>query len=782
MIAHLAMMSHPDPRKVLVIGGGDGGVLREIVKHPSVEKAVLCDIDGAVAMVSKRYLPKMSIGFKSDKVEEHIDDGLTFVQRHKNYYDVIITDSSDPEGPARKLFEKPYFKDCYDALTDGGVITTQGCSSYPTSILASSWYILLTPRTAENFWLNTDFIAKIKQDCKEVFPVVEWAWTSVPTYPSGSIGFLVATKDKDRDVKNPLRALPREEEDKLFEYYNKETHSASFILPTFARKVRCNSCQPCENCAQAGLSCTYDAIPQKKGPKGSRAKVISELRETQKRSDRAQMQNGVSSYHSLPGTPTYAPTPGLLTPELIDACAESFFVHVYPIMPILHRDQWQNVTRSMGQFVEAYCLVAALCAFMLIQPGVASHVHSPVEERSRSITDPEMGIALMEEVGRVRKAYDYIENPTVQTVIISFFLFGSSFGLNKHNAAWFHLREATAFTQLLGMQDENTYSFGNVVENARKRRLFWLLAYALQKHRPLTLHATIGLPTVDADSSASTTGFIHLVNLYQHFDDTFIGLWNKSRTDCSTFWLAQLQQQLTEVLPAYIDTTESQAADLGISQQWLRTIVWQLSITNGYLSVTSPDSAMTFGYPIEIAKDLVAVTQHLSKPSMEVHGIGLIEKVFDITCTLIDVMSCVSSASNNQQSPQQYLNQLLVLISTLRGGESRFLPLVMAKIRNTNPVITNQLPTALVGRAAAGSLVNGSALSPPDGIDGLSGINRLNGISGSVMNGLNALARQRDGYIKQEPTSGSSGKVSANVSDAGSPYSTPPFLHYYPLV
>ena len=144
MITHLAMMSHPDPRKILVIGGGDGGVLREIVKHPSVEKAVLCDIDGVVAEVSKKFLPEMAVGYASDKVEEHIDNGLTFIKKRQNYYDVIITDSSDPEGPAKALFEKPYFKDCYDALTDGGVITTQGCSSYPISISPFLYYDILT--------------------------------------------------------------------------------------------------------------------------------------------------------------------------------------------------------------------------------------------------------------------------------------------------------------------------------------------------------------------------------------------------------------------------------------------------------------------------------------------------------------------------------------------------------------------------------------------------------------------------------------------------------------
>ena len=79
----------------------------------------------------------------------------------------------------------------------------------------------------------------------------------------------------------------------------------------------------------------------------------------------------------------------------------------------------------------------------------------------------------------------------------------------------------------------------------------------------------------------------------------------------------------------YLNTTESQAADLRTSQQWLRTMVWQLSIANGCLSSTSPDAAMTFTYPIEIAKDLVAVTRQLSQHSMEIHGVGLVSNVIN---------------------------------------------------------------------------------------------------------------------------------------------------------
>ncbi|KIV97879.1 spermidine synthase [Exophiala mesophila] len=138
MITHLAMNSHPNPKSVLVIGGGDGGVLREVVKHETVEKAILCDIDEAVIRVSKKYLPGMSIGYQHPAVETFIGDGFKFLADRKDEFDVIITDSSDPEGPAESLFQKPYFELLYGALKEGGVITTQGCalpSSPPTIVV-----------------------------------------------------------------------------------------------------------------------------------------------------------------------------------------------------------------------------------------------------------------------------------------------------------------------------------------------------------------------------------------------------------------------------------------------------------------------------------------------------------------------------------------------------------------------------------------------------------------------------------------------------------------------
>jgi spermidine synthase len=209
----------------------------------------------------------MSISYQHPKVKVHVGDGFKFLDDYKNEFDVIITDSSDPEGPAESLFQKPYFELLFGALKEGGVITTQGCTS-PTfawfsCILSTTclWFFLfllilggcsntlfalqsslstqeqtrLICCSAENQWLHLPLITKLKKDCKEVFPTVEYAYTTIPTYPSGQIGFMVCCKDANRDVSKPLRKWTPEEEDKLCRYYNAKIHEASFILPTFAR-------------------------------------------------------------------------------------------------------------------------------------------------------------------------------------------------------------------------------------------------------------------------------------------------------------------------------------------------------------------------------------------------------------------------------------------------------------------------------------------------------------------------------------------------------------------
>ncbi|PWN87413.1 hypothetical protein FA10DRAFT_269364 [Acaromyces ingoldii] len=211
MIAHLPLASHPNPERVLVIGGGDGGVLREVVKHETVKEVILCDIDEAVPRVSKTYLPNMAAGLSHPKSKVIIGDGFAFLQQPENQaaFDVIITDSSDPVGPAESLFQPPFFKLLKGALKPGGHISTQG----------------------ECQWLHLPLIRELRKSTRELFPVSEYAFTTIPTYPCGQIGFVVCSLDAGHDVRKPLRKVPD------CRYYNEEVHKAAFTLPEFARQV-----------------------------------------------------------------------------------------------------------------------------------------------------------------------------------------------------------------------------------------------------------------------------------------------------------------------------------------------------------------------------------------------------------------------------------------------------------------------------------------------------------------------------------------------------------------
>ncbi|KAL9643462.1 hypothetical protein ABK040_010077 [Willaertia magna] len=211
MITHLPLASLDfEPKKVLIIGGGDGGCVREALKHSSVEEVHLCDIDGDVIKVSKELLPYMSSSFTNPKVHVHVMDGAVFLKQHKNNFDVIIVDSSDPVGPASTLFGREFFQSCYEALTERGLLCTQ----------------------AESVWLHLDLIAKMREFIGEIFPKVSYAYTSIPTYPSGVIGFFCCSKQADCGFE-PKRQVSNQDE---LRYYTPEIHKASFVLPAFAAK------------------------------------------------------------------------------------------------------------------------------------------------------------------------------------------------------------------------------------------------------------------------------------------------------------------------------------------------------------------------------------------------------------------------------------------------------------------------------------------------------------------------------------------------------------------
>lgn len=212
MIAHIPLYAHPNPKRVLVIGGGDGGVLREVARHASVEEIVICEIDKDVIDVSKKYLPSLAMGYDDPRVKVHVMDGAKFMDEHKDSFDVIITDSSDPVGPASVLFETPFYNAMHASLREGGIVCTQG----------------------ECIWLHLNLIRPLIRSISSTYTSVGYAYTTIPTYPSGQIGFIVATKGRG-GCEEPVRT-PDKLTQKALRYYSPEVHKAAFVLPVFAKR------------------------------------------------------------------------------------------------------------------------------------------------------------------------------------------------------------------------------------------------------------------------------------------------------------------------------------------------------------------------------------------------------------------------------------------------------------------------------------------------------------------------------------------------------------------
>jgi len=227
---------------VLIVGGGDGGVLREVARHACVDVIDMCEIDAQVVAVAKEFFADSTATAFGDRrltlvhadaaaylrtlvagaaPGDDVNDpaiAAALARRGADAfpgYDAIIVDSSDPVGPAETLFEPAFYDSMRAALAPGGVVCTQG----------------------ECMWLHLPLIAKVVAACRASFPTVEYAYTTVPTYPSGQIGFIMCSLDASKHaLVRPKRAPVAALQDQL-QYYSPEIHSTAFVLPQFAARA-----------------------------------------------------------------------------------------------------------------------------------------------------------------------------------------------------------------------------------------------------------------------------------------------------------------------------------------------------------------------------------------------------------------------------------------------------------------------------------------------------------------------------------------------------------------
>ncbi len=215
MMVHVPMAVHPAAKSVLVIGAGDGGVLRELTRYSSVERIDLVEIDELVVEVCKKYLPQTACRLGDERVNIYYQDGLKFIRQHENAYDLIIVDSTDPFGPGEGLFTKEFYGNCFKALKEDGIMVNQHESPFYDEDAAA--------------------MQRAHKRIVESFPISKVYQAHIPTYPSGH--WLFGFSSKRYHPVHDLRDAAWNLLGIKTRYYNTRLHSGAFALPTYVEEM-----------------------------------------------------------------------------------------------------------------------------------------------------------------------------------------------------------------------------------------------------------------------------------------------------------------------------------------------------------------------------------------------------------------------------------------------------------------------------------------------------------------------------------------------------------------
>lgn len=214
MITHVAMATNPAIKKVLVIGAGDGGTIRELTKYKTIEHIDMVEIDQTVVDVCREFLPQTACKLDDIRVSLYFEDGLKFIRKKEKEYDLVIVDSTDPFGPGEGLFTKEFYGNCYKALNENGILVNQHESPF--------------------YQQDSESMKRAHKRIVDFFPICSVYQVHIPTYASGHWMFGFASKKF-----NPISDLQADAWNELgleTNYYNTDIHVGSFALPNYVKK------------------------------------------------------------------------------------------------------------------------------------------------------------------------------------------------------------------------------------------------------------------------------------------------------------------------------------------------------------------------------------------------------------------------------------------------------------------------------------------------------------------------------------------------------------------
>ncbi|KAL4937205.1 hypothetical protein BDV06DRAFT_78298 [Aspergillus oleicola] len=516
------------------------------------------------------------------------------------------------------------------------------------------------------------------------------------------------------------------------------------------RKIKCSRELPCDKCQRLLLSCSYSDVLRRKGPKfrtlyplapihplvarqrqllqcepqrfpaegewfadptsypmeGSPASPPFTTEEPQYlapelRQPYGQLPLELSSPDSLKSisespTAVLFPSPRILTPSVLLAHVNVYLKYMFPIMPVVQREELQQDCHQPERLSpQRYAFLASLCAATHIQLKLDGA--TPVADTSHLQTGVDGGLMsgeeLLAEAVRARKDCDPIEDMNIESLLTSFFLFASYGNLDRQDYAWFYLCQATSMVFTLGLHREPTYSELPIEEAEQRRRVFWLLfiterGYALQQAKPVMLRNSIHKPQVlCSDDPILAYGFINLINVFESLSVNLYDWISAGGRDGPSDMPPTSAIQASLSKPISLEgVSEIQKVDILITQQWLQAMMWKLSMARASQPGSRNETVLPFHLPVLVGKAVLSVIAEASQGAVDAHGIGMEQKLFDLGVSVADVSRSLSTkAANNLAEstvdPRELLWGILSTLSRIRGSQSYLFPSLVERCK-----------------------------------------------------------------------------------------------------
>ncbi|KAL2835121.1 fungal-specific transcription factor domain-containing protein [Aspergillus cavernicola] len=544
------------------------------------------------------------------------------------------------------------------------------------------------------------------------------------------------------------------------------------------RKIKCSRELPCDKCQRLLLSCSYNTQLRRKGPKWKTLYPLApihplvarqrhllqcdpqrysvdrewftdptsyplggsptsppfimeepqyfapELPESFSRLPPPELVSSPDSINTFSDSPpaVMLPSPRILTPPVLLAHVNVYLKYMFPIMPVVRRDDLQQDCHHPERLSpQRYAFLASLCAATHIQLKLDGT--TPVTDRSLQIVDGNSlmsGEELLAEARRARNECDLVEDMNTESLLTSFFLFAAYGNLDRQDHAWFYLCQTISMVFTLGLHRELTYSELDLEEAEQNRRIFWLLfiterGYALQQAKPVMLRNSIHKPQVlCSDDPILAYGFINLIEVFENLSVNLYDWVSAGGRDGSSEMPPTSAIQASLSKPISLEgVSEIQKVDILITQQWLQTMMWKLSMTRASQPGSRTETALPFHLPVLVGKSVMSIVADASQGAVDAHGIGMEQKLYDLGSSVADVSRSLSPKAANSLAestvdPRELLWGILSTLSRIRGSQSYLFPSLLERCKGMLGVecslsMSNFLPPLPASSASSSS-------------------------------------------------------------------------------